>query len=290
MLPRAPAGHGIIHPMPDFGSTIRSRANPLLKRLHALKRRSGREPDLALLEGTRLVREAAEAAVELLEVAASTRPDPERDALVALLEHGGARVHRVEPGLLQALSELDTGPGLVAIARRPRLAETTALEPDALVLVAAGVQNPGNLGALLRTAEAAGAAAALLGPGCADPFGWKSLRGAMGSAFRLPLCRFEAIPPLLERVRASGLRLVAADARGGTPWNEVDYRGATALAVGGEAGGLPAALLNAAERRVHIPMPAPMESLNVAVAAGVLLFEAARQRRAPASSGGPCGP
>jgi len=262
------------------GPTIRSRSNPLLKRLHALKRRSGREPELVLLEGTRLVREAVEAAVEFLEVAASPRPDPERDALVALLEHGGVRVHRVEPDLLQSLSELETGPGLVALARRQRPPEAASLGPDALVLIACGVQNPGNLGALLRTAEAAGAAAALLGPGCADPFASKSLRGAMGSAFRLPVSRFGNLEPLVERVRAAGLRLVAADAAQGVPWDRVDYRGATAVAVGGEGGGLPPELLEAAHERVRIPMPAPVESLNVAVAAGVLLFEAARQRRA----------
>jgi TrmH family RNA methyltransferase len=266
--------------MPPPGSTIRSRANPLLKRLHALKRRSSREPELVLLEGTRLVREAVEAAIEVLEVATAPDSDPERATLIALLEHGGARVHRVEPGLLQSLSELDASPGLLAIARRPSGAEATALAPGALVLVACGVQNPGNLGALLRTAEAAGAAAALLGPGCADPFGWKSLRGAMGSAFRVPVSRFDELPRLVERVRAGGLRLVAAEAARGTPWDRVDYRCATAVAVGGEGGGLPGELLEAADERVQIPMPAPVESLNVAVAAGVLLFEAARQRRA----------
>jgi len=271
----------------DAGRTITSRANPLLKRLHALKRRSTREPDLVLLEGIRLLREAAEAGLEVLEVAASEgradgAADPERDALLALLEHGGARVHRVSPALLQSLSELATGPGLLAVARRPPPLESR-LEPGALVLVAAGVQNPGNLGALLRSAEAAGAAGALLGPGCADPFSWKSLRGAMGSAFRLPIARHEGVDALLDQVRASGLRLLAADAAGGTPWDRVDYRPGTAIAVGGEGGGLPPALLAAAAERVRIEMPAPVESLNVAVAASVLLFEAARQRRgAPA--------
>jgi TrmH family RNA methyltransferase len=244
-----------------------------------MKRRSSREPELALLEGTRLVQDAIGAGLELIEVAASSRPDPERDALLALLEHGGARVHRVEPELLQSISELETGPGLVAIARRPRLREAASFGPGALVLVAAGVQNPGNLGALLRTAEAAGATAALVGPGCADPFGWKSLRGAMGSAFRLPLARFDELPPLIERVREAGLRLIASEPAGGTPWDGIDYRGAIALAVGGEGGGLPAALLEAAAQRVHIPMPPAVDSLNVAVAAGVLFFEAARQRR-----------
>lgn len=259
--------------------TIRSRANPLLKRLRALKQRSGREPGLVLLEGTRLVREAVAAGLELVEVAASARPDPDRDAVVADLEREGVRVHRVEAALLEPLSELDTGPGLVAIAGRPRPRETGALAPGALALVAVGVQNPGNLGALVRAAEAAGAAAVLVGPGCADPFGWKCLRGAMGSAFRLPVTRYDAVEPLLAALRAAQLRLVAAHPGGGTPWDRVDYRGGTALAVGGEGGGLPESLLAAAAERVHIPMPPAVESLNVAVAAGVLLFEAARQRR-----------
>ena len=147
-----------------------------------------------------------------------------------------------------------------------------------LVLVAAGVQNPGNLGGLLRTAEAAGASGAYLADGCADPFSWKALRGSMGSAFRLPHVRRVSLEEALRRLAARGVT-VAAAAASGMPCDAADLSGPLALVVGPEGTGLPDDVIARAGLRVAVPMLSPVESLNVGVAAGVLLFEAARQRR-----------
>jgi RNA methyltransferase, TrmH family len=147
------------------------------------------------------------------------------------------------------------------------------------LLVAVGIQNPGNLGSLLRTAEAAGATGAWLTEGCADPYSWKSLRGSMGSAFRLPLRRRVETASLAETLRARGLRTLAAGATAARRYDAVDLRGPLALLLGSEGAGLPDELAAAAELRVSIPLARPVESLNVGVAAGILLFEAARQRR-----------
>ena len=173
------------------------------------------------------------------------------------------------------------------MAARPRF-ETEALfgkGPSAgagppLVVVALGIQNPGNLGALLRTAEAAGATGAVLTAGTADPLSWKALRGSMGSALRLPHLRERNLAAALDLLTGRGLRLVATVARGGTSYDQADLRGPLALLLGNEASGLPEEAEARATLRLTIPVRAPVESLNVGVAAGILLFEAARQRRA----------
>ncbi len=259
--------------------TIASRSNAGYKRLLDA-RRHGRADGLLLLEGRRLIEEALQAGLELVEVAASAELASAGTgvALLARLSQAGARVRLLSDALLRTLSELETPPGLLALARPPAFGAAPDVDAARLLLVAVGVQNPGNLGGLLRTAEAAGATGAWLTRGCADPLGWKSLRGAMGSAFRLPQRRGVAVAGLADELRRAGLRSVAADARASRRHDEVDLRGPVAILLGSEGQGLPPALLEAVELRVRIPLRPPVESLNVGVAAGVLLFEAARQR------------
>jgi TrmH family RNA methyltransferase len=140
------------------------------------------------------------------------------------------------------------------------------------------VQNPGNLGALLRSAEAAGATGALLTAGCADPLSWKALRGSMGSAFRLPHVRGLALEAALEALEARGVRVLATASDGERRYDEADLRGPVAILVGREGSGLPPAARRLAAASLRIPLRAPVESLNVGVAAALVLFEAARQR------------
>jgi RNA methyltransferase, TrmH family len=189
-------------------------------------------------------------------------------------------VLRISVDLLAGLSELETSPGVLAIARRPIFDEPTLYRGVPLVVVMVGLQNPGNVGGLLRSAEAASATGAYLSEGTADPFSWKALRGSMGSAFRVPHVRGISGRSALERARQRGLQVVATDAHAPAAYDEVDFRRPTALLFGAEGSGLAGELAASADRRVRIPMQAPVESLNVGVAAGVLLFEAARQRRA----------
>jgi RNA methyltransferase, TrmH family len=247
---------------------VTSRSNPLVARLRALKSRA--DADLALLEGPKLLAEAVLAGLAIVEVAASPH---------AAVPDVPVPVRWVAAELLASLSEMETSQGVLAIARRPSFDEEALYRGVPLVLVAAGVQNPGNLGGLLRTAEAAGASGAYLTEGCADPFSWKALRGSMGSAFRLPHVRRLPLDEALRRLAGRGVAIAAA-AASGTPCDAADLRGPLALVVGPEGAGLPEDVVARARLRVAVPMRAPVESLNVGVAAGVLLFEAARQRRA----------
>lgn len=261
---------------------IRSRTNPLVQRLRRLKQRAAGGSELMLLEGPKLVLEALASGIEVYEAAFAPRATEGGAGRAALqaLRAAGVEARALDEALLSSLSEVETSQGLLALARRPSFDAETLFQPaPALVLVLAAVQNPGNLGALLRTAEAAGATGALLTSGCADPFSWKALRGSMGSAFRLPHVCDVVLEDAVDGLSRRGLRLVATSADAPQRHDEADLAAPCALVLGNEAAGLPQAVLARADCRVRIPMAGRVESLNVGVAAGVLLFEAARQRR-----------
>jgi len=250
-----------------------------VKRLRAL--RAGREAhDVVLLEGWRLIDEALDSGMEVAEVAIAEDAAADRaEALTSRLAAGNASVRRVSADVLDALSETETSQGVLAVARRPAFDEVLLFRATPLIVVGVAIQNPGNVGALLRAAEAAGATGAYFTSGSADPMSWKALRGSMGSAFRVPHVAGLEAADALARLSARGVTTIATTAAQGDRYDGVDLTGSVALLLGNEGAGLPADLAARADRRITIPMSAPVESLNVAVAAGILLFEAGRQRR-----------
>jgi len=170
--------------------------------------------------------------------------------------------------------------GVVAIAHlRARQADEVlrAVRP-ALVLVLSGVQDAGNVGAIIRAAEGGGATGVICTEGTADPFGWKALRGGMGSTFRLPIAVRQPIAAALGLARAAGLAVIATVPRDGTPMSRCDLRQPAAVLLGAEGAGLEEATARDADVRLTIPMHGPVESLNVAITAALICFEAARQR------------
>lgn len=259
---------------------IRSRTNPLVRRLRSLKGKSAAGV-LALLEGVKLLEEALAAGVLIVEVAASPRAARSGRAAAVLrsLRERGVSIREVDERLLDSLSEVETSQGVLALARRPSFDEQSLFRATPLLVVAVGVQSPGNLGGLLRTAEAAGSTGAYLTEGTADPFSWKALRGSMGSAFRLPHVRGLSVEEVVGRLKARGIRLAGATPSGGMRYDEADWGRSVALLLGSEGTGLPAHVTAQLDLKVTIPVLGSVESLNVGVAAGILLFEAARQRR-----------
>jgi TrmH family RNA methyltransferase len=199
--------------------------------------------------------------------------------LLASLRDRGIPARRMDADLVAALSDAETSQGVLALARRPAFDEEALFRGTPLIVVAVAVQDPGNLGGILRTAEAAGATGAYLTAGTADPLSWKALRGSMGSALRLPHVRGLPAGEVVRRLRARGVAVLATTARGDAPYDRADLRRPFALLLGGEGGGLPDDLGGGADQALSIPMHGRVESLNVGVAAGLLLFEAARQRR-----------
>jgi RNA methyltransferase, TrmH family len=247
---------------------IRSRSNPIVKLAREVRAR--RRDDLVLLEGERLVTEAL--GLGLAVEALVLREDLEAPA--GLAEHPALRLASAE--VLDAMSALDHGPGVLALVAAPPLLALESYAPpagDSLLLCVSGVADPGNLGALARSAEAAGARAIAVAPGGAQPFGDKALRGSMGALLRLPVHTLDGVQSLAR----SGVRSVVAATRGGRDFRSYDWRGAVALWVTGETGRAQVEPPADAEL-VTIPMAGATESLNAACAATLLLFESTRRK------------
>ena len=200
-------------------------------------------------------------------------------AIAEKLSASGTEVLIVSRNVLEAMSPVRTPSGAVGIARRSLVSLPVAMRGQPpLVVVAHDVQDPGNVGGIARTAEAAGATAFVATSGTADPLGWKALRGSMGSALRLPIAR-AAIDETLRECRKAGVATIALVPRGGKPFFEIAFQKPTAVLLGGEGAGLPDDVARSADEQVSIPMHDPVESLNVGVAAALVLYEAFRQRR-----------
>jgi TrmH family RNA methyltransferase len=262
--------------------TISSRQNPIVQTFRALARTPDPTGARLLLDGVHLVREAraAGAEIEIAAIAASRARRAGEDAEVAQRLHAeGTRVVSASEQTLAAMSPVRAPSGIVAIARRrPADADQICARPDAFVLAAIDVQDPGNLGSLLRAAEAGGATGVLVCGASANPFSWKAVRGSMGSILRLPVAAGLTADDAMQIMRAHATRVIAAAPRGGRDPDDVDWRGRVGLLIGGEGPGLSETILAAAGERVTIPMVAPVESLNVAVAAAILVYAARRQR------------
>ena len=257
---------------------ISSRANPVVRRF----REAARPPfDELLLDGAHLVEEAFASAVSIAVVAVHERlaggaaGDLARRAAAA-----GARAVIVTDQVLSAVSPVATPSGIVALGRRPAVTVETALAgAPQLVLMIAGVQDPGNVGAIIRVADACGATGVIAGRGSADAFGWKALRGSMGSTLRLPVVTRTALAEAVAAARARGIRVLATVPRSGTPLPQCDLRGPAAVLLGGEGAGLPDDLVRFADACLSIPMRPGVDSLNVATAAALVAYEAMRQRQ-----------
>lgn len=257
-----------------------SRQNAVVKRFRDIAR-EGRIGSTVLLDGAHLIEEALTAGVELEVVAFAADAAQGRLAgLASRCTSAGIRVITVPPSVLALMTPVRQAAGVIAIARlRPMTIDSAvAAGSPPLLLLLDRVQDPGNVGAIIRSAEACGATAVITGPGTADPFGWKALRGSMGSAFRVPVAAAQNLDSPLAAARAAGLRILATLARGGTPLRQASLAGPVAILLGGEGPGLSDEMIERADEAITIEMRPPVESLNVSVAAALIVYEAARQR------------
>ncbi|HEX5966072.1 MAG TPA: RNA methyltransferase [Pyrinomonadaceae bacterium] len=262
-------------------SSITSRDNSLLRLARAV--RDGKNTDYIFVEGLRLCEEAVRSALEIEAVIVSEElVRKERVATaIAELDQAAQRSASVSEKLLESISYTKTPQGIVVLARRPDSSEkrfASVVDEHSLLVVLHQINNPVNVGAILRTAEAASASGVITTQNTSDPFSPKSLRGAMGSAFRLPIWADPTYEKVIEWCRARAIDTVCADAAAALAHTDLDWTRATALIMGPESTGLTADEVKSATKVVRIPMHGSVESLNVSVAAGILLFEAARQR------------
>jgi TrmH family RNA methyltransferase len=259
--------------------TITSRQNPLVARFREAAR--GDAGPVMLLDGPHLVADAIGAGVglQIAAVTPSTVDDHALEDLIAALGRAGVEVTLVSASVMDAISPVRSPSSIVALAERRAAPDEQLYRGTApLVVVALDVQDPGNVGAIVRVAEAAGAAGVVAAGSTANPFGWKALRGSMGSALRLPIVSGVSGEDAIADARRHGCRIVAAVPRDGASIFDIDLTGPLAIVIGGEGRGLPPALVDAADQRITIPMQAPVESLNAAVTAALIAYEARRQR------------
>jgi TrmH family RNA methyltransferase len=256
---------------------ITSTDNPKVKLARALLERRGREKQgLCLVEGIRLIEDATRAGVHpaLVFFAPLAHLAPGIQPLLDSVQTGKVPGGELAPEVFKTLSDTVTSQGVIAVLPIPKVEPRSDLT---LALVLDRVRDPGNLGTLLRSAAAAGVELVMLTDGCADPWSPKTLRAGMGAHFRLSLETRAGWPAITRR--AARMQVWAADAGGDLVYDQVDWSQPSVLIVGGETEGLSPEATSLAIGRLAVPMRNQVDSLNAAMAATVVLFEAARQRR-----------
>jgi RNA methyltransferase, TrmH family len=260
---------------------ITSRDNSLLRQARAV--RDGKIDELIYVEGLRLAAEALRSKLDLEAVIFSEQLASKEKAGVTIdeLAKASRRVASVSEKLLESISYTKTPQGIVVLAQRPESSEqrlAASLTTNPLLVVLHQINNPVNVGAILRTAEAAGATGIITTQNTSDPFSPKSLRGAMGAAFRLPIWRDASFNEAVDWLKRKDVAIVGTAAHATVRHTDWDWTRGTALLLGPESTGLKSEDLQATDQTVSIPMQGEVESLNVSVAAGILLYEATRQR------------
>jgi TrmH family RNA methyltransferase len=261
-----------------MGTPISSRHNKQLKLVRSVFRKKGRSKhNLAPLEGVHAVTEALEAgaafdrvfAVESLASASSGGPE-----LLERLKRNSVELVWVDEQLVSSIADTESPQGITALVHINYAELGRVLESQGTVVVAlAGLQDPGNLGTLVRSAECLGARGVVVLPGTVDPYNPKVLRSTAGALFRLPLARADN-QELLDQAAKRDMRVLAAEPRKAVKSWELDWTIPSVLIIGNEARGIPRTLSTAADRRVAVPMQSPVDSLNAAMAATILMYEA----------------
>jgi TrmH family RNA methyltransferase len=259
---------------------VASRQNPLVKQLRRAFARGETTADgFCAIESLRLMEEAIRSGLRFQAVFFRQSSLAVADRLLPQI---AAQVETVllPDEIFDSAVATETPQGVAALAKVRRFTLGDVLRPyQPLVVALSGIQDPGNLGTILRSAEAFGASGVLLGEGTVSQFNSKAVRASAGSVFRVPVVAVkleEAIP----RLRLAGMRLMATSSHGGTPADQANLASPLAFFIGSEGAGLSRELMSQMDETVAVPNPGQVESLNAAIAASILLYEAARQRRA----------
>ncbi|MDP6112331.1 MAG: RNA methyltransferase [Planctomycetota bacterium] len=263
---------------------ISSRQNKRIKQF----RRAGdhRLPGTIFIEGTKLTEEALRCGLQGRSFVVSDSFLKKGDTeILGGLEAAGVEGVQVPDWLMEELSVVKTPPGLIVLADRSESDSGSLPAESTFIVIAHQVQDPGNLGTILRSAEAAGAHAVIVTRHGADPFSPKGLRGSMGATLRLPIWHGPTLSQSIAACHERGIQVYAASPKSQTSLWDHDWSAPSALLLGSEGSGLSVAELKLADGEITIPMAGRCESLNVGAAATALMFEVARQRSASAGEG-----
>lgn len=268
---RAPAEQRRLHP-------LAGRHNPRLKELRqAFRRGELTESGECAIEGVKLLEEALRSSQRLTSVFFSESARPLAEKLLPQL-NARTDTHIVPNSLFASIVPSETPQGVAALVKLRTVSAAQILDrsDSGPIVVAAGLQDPGNLGTILRSAEAFGAAGIFLAEGTVSPYNAKVLRGSAGSIFRLSIVVISS-GELIALLRQHGVRLLATSSHKGTPLPEVSWKLPLAIFIGNEGAGLPRELMHQMQETIVIPQAAQVESLNAGVAASIVLYEAARK-------------
>ncbi len=266
--------------------------SPRLKAARRLTKRAFRQRERAFLaEGPQAVAEAFHCGARVTDLFVTAPARSRHDDLVTAIAAAGIPVHLVSGEIMDELAQTVTPQGLLAVCGfvDVPLAEITAKARPRLVALLANVRDPGNAGTVLRTADASGAQAVVFADASVDPYNGKCVRASAGSLFHLPVVAGAGLEDAVRALREAGLRIVAADGRGGRPLDDPGVQARltepTAWVFGNEAWGLPPELVALADEPVAVPIYGRAESLNLAAAAAVCLYASAQAQRVPADQG-----
>ena len=236
------------------------------------KRRARHKEHRFVVEGPHLVEEAG----DLVSFAIYS----ERLPILEKLQKRGINCYKVSREQFTDVSEVETPQGILAVVKEREYELRDVLkDSNPLVIFCAGVQDPGNLGTIIRTADAVGASGVILSRGTVDLYNSKVIRSTMGSLFHLPIAQVEDVNEAIEYLKGRKVRMIATDNKAAKDYFSAEYKGPSAILVGNEGAGLPKEILGLADETVRIPMPGKAESLNVGISTAVVLYEAHRQRK-----------
>ncbi len=253
-----------------------------------LKKRAMREKDRRfLVEGVQAVLEALRSQAALQDLFYVSGPDVRLDALVREAADRGVACNPVSDQVMAALTSTVTPQGVVGVAEFLDVPLSTVLQVSTCIPVLVEVRDPGNAGTIVRSADASGAAAVVFTPSSVDVYNPKTVRATAGSLFHLPVVREAHVEEAVREFRRRGFRVYAADAEGHASIYDTDLTGPTAILFGNEAHGLPSEVAAVADSTIRVPIAGRAESLNLAAAATLVLFESARQRAGEPAEGGP---
>lgn len=260
---------------------ITSSQNPVIKEAKALKEKKSREEKrLFFIEGLRFVEEALKEDAEIKNVILSEKflQIKGADLLLDKIEKAGLNTSYVTNKLFGEITDTENPQGVMAVVGMRDAGIEAVIKEKSFVLVLDSLQDPGNMGTIIRTADAAGVTGIILSKGCVDVYNPKVLRSTMGSIFHLPLYFADSLVEAISFLKSRGIRILASHLKGEANYFQLNLTDSLAVVVGNEAKGIGEETVQLADSLVKIPMPGRAESLNASVAAGLLLYEVVRQR------------
>ena len=260
---------------------ITSSQNPVVKEVKSLKNRKYRdEKGLFFIEGTRFVREALVERADICKIVITDKfhDSPPDKELLDSVKHSEYETCVLTERLFREVSDTENPQGILAVVRKKTHSLDRVLSDSSFILFLDSLQDPGNLGTIIRTADAAGADGVILSRGCVDLYNPKVLRATMGSIFHIPVLQDADLKEAISIAKTKGFGVYAAHLKGKINYFDVDMKKRTAIIIGNEAKGISDDIAALADMPVRIPMPGRAESLNASVAAGLLMYEVVRSR------------